>query len=211
VHGLRACFRFSAANETVVAFAQSCMIQIVNKTVYTCCPHLVLYVISVSPIMPLYTILDPTTRLNEIIDELAQTEPSRVNDKGLYQYEISEDTCKEIMAEVLHQVYSNVVCYDCVTNVYTQMPKIKAAVTWAKLETPEKRPAIFRAHGPVSTKPKQIQITAFARNGKLRMWHRKSDRREEMIPVPGIIIIHEDVQIEVDCLFLTIPWPVSSL
>jgi hypothetical protein len=54
--------------------------------------------------MPLYTILDPTSRLNEIIDELAQTEPSPVNDKGLYQYEMSEDTCKEIMAEVLHQV-----------------------------------------------------------------------------------------------------------
>jgi hypothetical protein len=91
------------------------------------------------------------------------------------------------------------------------MPKIKAAVTWAKLETPEKRPAIFLAHVAVSTKPRQIQITAFARKRKLRMWHRKSDRREEMIPAPGIILIHEDVQIEVDGPFLTIPWPVSSL
>jgi hypothetical protein len=157
------------------------------------------------------TILEPTTRLNEIIEELAQTEPSPMNDKGLYQYEMSEAKCKEIMAEILHQVYNYVVCYDCATNVYTQMPKIKAAITWAKLETPEKRPAMFRSYGAVSTKPRQIQITAFAEKGKLRMWHRKSNHREEIIQAPGIILIHEDVQIEVDGPFLTIPWPVSSL
>jgi hypothetical protein len=67
--------------------------------------------------MSLHTVIKPTTRLNEIIKAVAETEPSPVNET-IDQYNVSEDTCKEMMADVLQQVLIKVVCYSFATDLY---------------------------------------------------------------------------------------------
>jgi hypothetical protein len=68
--------------------------------------------------MSLYTVIRPTTRLNDIFKAVAETELHPVNDEEtLYQFNVSENTCQEIVADILQQVSNNVVCYYFTTNV----------------------------------------------------------------------------------------------
>jgi hypothetical protein len=90
--------------------------------------------------MSLHTVIKATTDLNEIIKAVTKTEPSPVDDEEtLYQYYVSEDTCKEIIANIRQQVLNNIICYDFATNVYGPERRNPSCNYVGEARSPEKK------------------------------------------------------------------------